>query len=131
DVVKCSSDDLLWLYPDRSPEQVMEQWSALGAPLVVVTLGPNGVTWRTADGRLGVDAARSRSVVDTVGAGDSFMAGLVSGLLDAGLLGSPDARARLRGAGHDDVAPAVGRALATSGVTVQRAGAYAPTRDEV
>ncbi|MGL4744168.1 MAG: PfkB family carbohydrate kinase, partial [Dermatophilaceae bacterium] len=31
DVVKCSSDDLLWLYPDRSPEQVMEQWSALGA----------------------------------------------------------------------------------------------------
>ncbi|MGL5819718.1 MAG: carbohydrate kinase family protein [Phycicoccus sp.] len=131
DVVKCSSDDLLWLYPGRSPEQVMELWSALGAALVVVTLGSNGVTWRTADGRLGVDAARSREVVDTVGAGDSFTAGLVSGLLDAGLVGGDVGRARLRTADHHDVAPAVGRALATSGVTVQRAGAYAPSREEI
>jgi fructokinase len=131
DVVKCSSDDLLWLYPDLSPEQVMERWSALGAALVVVTLGPSGVTWRTADGRLGVDAARSSTVVDTVGAGDSFMAGLVSGLLDARLLGDARARGRLHAAGHDHVAPAVGRALVTSGLTVQQAGAYAPTREEL
>lgn len=131
DVVKCSSDDLLWLYPDHSPEQVMEHWSALGAGLVVVTLGANGVTWRTSDGRLGVDAARSSTVVDTVGAGDSFMAGLVSGLLDDGLLGGAGARERLHAAGHDDVAAAVGRALATSGVTVLHAGAYAPGREEI
>ncbi|MGL5865565.1 MAG: carbohydrate kinase family protein [Dermatophilaceae bacterium] len=131
DVVKCSSDDLLWLYPDQSPEQVMERWSVLGAALVVITLGPGGVTWRTADGRLGVDAARSTAVVDTVGAGDSFTAGLVSGLLDAGLLGGPPARARLRAASHDEVVGAMGRALATSGVTVQQAGAYAPSREEL
>ncbi|MGL5852235.1 MAG: carbohydrate kinase family protein [Phycicoccus sp.] len=131
DVVKCSSDDLLWLYPGRSPEQVMVHWSALGAALVVVTLGPGGVSWRTSDGRLGVDAARSTTVVDTVGAGDSFTAGLVSGLLDAGLLGDEPARERLRTADHDDVAPSVRRALATSGVTVQHAGAYAPTREEL
>jgi fructokinase len=131
DVIKCSSDDLLWLYPDVSPEQVMERWAGSGATLVVVTLGSNGVTWRTGDGRLGVDAARTRAVVDTIGAGDSFMAGLISGLLDAGLLGDETARARLRAAGHDDVAPALGRALATSGVTVRRAGAYAPTREEI
>ena len=59
------------------------------------------------------------------------MAGLVSGLLDDGLLGSPAARDRLRTASLEDVHPAIDRALATSGVTVRRAGAYAPTRQEI
>ena len=67
-------------------------------------------------------------VVDTVGAGDSFLAGLVSGLIDAGLLGGSDARARLRQATIDDVLPAVERALRTGALTVERAGAHAPTR---
>ena len=67
-------------------------------------------------------------VVDTVGAGDSFMAGLVSGLLDAGLLGGAEAGARLRQASLLDVMPAVKRALRTGALTVERAGAHAPTR---
>ena len=71
------------------------------------------------------------AVADTVGAGDSFMAGLVSGLLDAGLLGGTDARARLRAAGMDQVRPAVERALACAAVTVSRAGANPPHRDEI
>ena len=76
-------------------------------------------------------ATRAQSVVDTVGAGDSFMAGLVSGLVSAGLLGDPAARERLRGATLEDVQAAVDRGLATSGVTVGRAGAYAPSLDEL
>jgi fructokinase len=59
------------------------------------------------------------------------MAGLLSGLLDAGLLGGPEAGRRLAGARPAAVAPAVARALATSAVTVGRAGPYAPTREEV
>jgi fructokinase len=59
------------------------------------------------------------------------MAGLVSGLLDAGYLGGPAARIRLRDAGIDDLRPCVDRAIATSGVTVGHAGAYAPTRAEL
>jgi fructokinase len=70
-------------------------------------------------------------VVDTVGAGDSFMAGLVSGLLDADLLGGRAQRDRLRGASFDDVAPAVHRALRTGALTVERAGAYAPRRADL
>lgn len=131
DVVKCSEDDILWLYPDRSAAEVMEHWAALGAALTVVTLGGSGVTWRTATGEVDSAAARVKDVVDTVGAGDSFMAGLVSGLLDSGLLGGPAAREALRSAGLGAVAPAVDRALATSGVTVRHAGAYAPTREEI
>ena len=132
DVVKCSEDDIEWLYPGESPSQVMARWAGLGAALTVVTLGPRRRhlagrrrARRTASPR------RTSPVVDTVGAGDSFMAGLVCGLLDDGLLGSAEARERLRAAGLAEVRPAIDRALATSGLTVRRAGAYAPTREEI
>lgn len=131
DVVKCSEDDIHWLYPGEDPTTVMARWVGLGASLTVVTLGGEGVSWRTAGGEEATEAARVKDVVDTVGAGDSFMAGLVSGLLDLGLLGGPDARERLRTARLADVHPAIDRALATSGLTVRRAGAYAPTREEI
>jgi fructokinase len=131
DLVKCSEDDVAWLYPGDTPSEVMARWIDLGASLTVVTLGGQGVTWRTATGEEATEQARVKDVVDTVGAGDSFMAGIVSGLLDLGLLGGPDARQRLRAAGLHDVHPAIDRALATSGVTVRRAGAYAPTREEI
>jgi fructokinase len=135
DVVKASGDDLELLYPGRPLEDVLEHWAGLGASLAVVTLGGDGVVYRVpATG--GVCRAPARVldpdlVVDTVGAGDSFMAGLVSGLLDAGLLGGPQARAALRAATEADVEPAITRALGTSGVTVRHAGAYSPTRDEL
>ena len=131
DVVKCSEDDIAWLYPGESAAEVMARWAALGTALVVVTLGGEGVTWRLRDGEVHRDPAGDDEVVDTVGAGDSFMAGLVSGLLDAGLLGSTGARGRLAAATDAQVAPAVARALATSGVTVRHAGAYGPTREEI
>jgi fructokinase len=131
DVVKCSDDDLDWLYPGKTPSEVMARWAGLGASLSVVTLGPEGVTWRVPGGAEGRAPASDTPVVDTVGAGDSFMAGLVSGLLDEGLLGSAAARERLAAATLDDVAPAITRALATSGITIGRAGAYGPTREEI
>jgi fructokinase len=132
DVVKASEDDLALLYAGSSPEEVMARWVGLGASVVVVTLGGAGVTFRTAgDERVALEATRAERVVDTVGAGDSFMAGLVSGLVGAGLLGDPSARDRLRRATLEDVRPAVDRGLATSGVTVGRAGAYAPSLDEL
>jgi fructokinase len=131
DVVKCSEDDIEWLYPGSSASDVMARWAALGASLTVVTLGPRGVTWRAGTGQEDAEPAHDGEVVDTVGAGDSFMAGLVSGLLDDGLLGSVTARDRLRSAGLDAVRPAIDRALATSGLTVRHAGAYAPTRQEI
>ncbi len=70
-------------------------------------------------------------VVDTVGAGDSFMAGLLSGLLDAELLGGAEARERLRSASLADVLPAVERALACAAITVSRAGANPPRQAEL
>jgi fructokinase len=132
DLVKASEDDLELLYPGESPEQVMARWVGLGAGLAVVTLGADGVVHRVASSEQGVRSpARVKGVVDTVGAGDSFMAGLVSGLVVAGLLGDPGAGRRLREATLEEVGPAIERGLATSGVTVGRAGAYAPSLDEL
>ena len=59
------------------------------------------------------------------------MAGLVSGLLDAGLLGGVTARTRLGAAGLEELVPAVERALATGARTVERAGAHAPHRADL
>ncbi|HEV7146821.1 MAG TPA: carbohydrate kinase [Pedococcus sp.] len=132
DVVKASEDDLALLYAASSPEEVMAHWVRLGAALVVVTLGAAGVIFRvTADQSLGRAPTKADRVVDTVGAGDSFMAGLVSGLAVDGLVGGPPARDRLRQATLGDVEPAVARGLSTSAVTVGRAGAYAPSLDEL
>ena len=59
------------------------------------------------------------------------MAGMLSELLGAGLLGSPVARERLRHADLDALAPALRRAVACGAWTVARAGAAAPTRTDL
>jgi fructokinase len=132
DVVKASEDDLALLYAGTSHDDVMAHWIGLGTSLAVVTLGGDGVAFRAvAQDEVAHAQTRAERVVDTVGAGDSFMAGLVSGLVGAGLLGDPGARQRLQGATLEEVRPAIDRGLATSGVTVGRAGAYAPSLDEL
>jgi fructokinase len=132
DVVKLSDEDVEWLCPGEPLDQVITAWGALGPALLVVTRGGAGAVVRvTSTGEVQSLPAPSVDVVDTVGAGDSFMAGLVSGLLDAGLLGGPAERGRLEAATLDDVAPAVRRALRTGALTVERAGAHAPHRADL
>jgi fructokinase len=93
----------------------------------VVTRGDKGaVIGLSTTGELTSVDAPAVQVADTVGAGDSFMAGLISGLLDAGFLGGAQARERLRTVSLADVRPAVDRAMACAAVTVSRAGANPP-----
>ena len=126
-----ADEDLRLLRPGVDEEQVCRELLAGDATeLVILTRGPLGATAFTEGATVPVDAPPTE-VVDSVGAGDSFMAGLVSGLLSAGLLGDPAARERLAGATLGDVRPAVERALACAGITVAHAGAYAPTLDEL
>ncbi|MDF0530946.1 PfkB family carbohydrate kinase [Tsukamurella sp. 8F] len=132
DLVKASDEDLTWLYPDEPVENVMRRWLASGPAMVVVTRGPWGAYALLSGNRdmLHVDQL-TVEVGDTVGAGDSFMAGLVSGLLDTGYLGSRHAGRRLSATTWTDVQPALHRAVITSALTVSRDGAYAPTMAEV
>ena len=137
DVVKASDEDLAWLCPGQDADEVAAGWVRDGGPsLVVVTRGARGARawWR--HGHRDVPAVPV-TVADTVGAGDAFTAGLLSALLDAGLLGgSPRFRERLRAAtGDARLDPAIGRALTvaaqTAAITASRAGADLPTRQEL
>ena len=132
DVVKASDEDLEWLYPGRPVEEVIREWSQAGPALVLCTRGPWGVYIKTAAERdMLVADPLDVELVDTVGAGDSLMAGLISGLVDADLLGSAEAKQRLREARWADLMPAIHRGIITSGITVYHEGAYSPTKAEV
>jgi fructokinase len=127
DVVKASDEDIAWLYDGAPLSQIVSLWQLLGPALLVVTRGDQGaLITLIANAEIGSVAAPAVEVVDTVGAGDSFMAGLLSGLLEAGLLGGLQGRQRLRSASLADVRPAVDRALACARVAVSRAGADPP-----
>lgn len=78
DLVKVSDEDLAWLTPEVSASETAKKWSTQGPKLVVVTKGGEGAV-AFADGEeiASVDGVRIE-VVDTVGAGDTFMAWLVS-----------------------------------------------------
>lgn len=133
DVVKASDEDIAWLYGKETPvEQVMRRWLASGPGMVLITRGPWGAYAMLAGERdMMVIDPLNVEVVDTVGAGDSFMAGLLSGLLEARLLGTPESKNALRNARWNDVITSLHRAVITSGLTVSRSGPYSPSRDEV
>jgi fructokinase len=132
DVVKASDEDIAWLYAGVPVPDILRLWGQLGPALTVVTRGGEGAVVGLSNiGELTSVDAPLVEVVDTVGAGDSFMAGLLSGLLDAGLLGGTQGRERLRSATLTDVRPAVDRALACAAITVSRAGANPPHRAEL
>ena len=130
DVVKASDEDIAWLYPARFVPDVLRRWGALGASLAVVTRGGEGALYALNHvGSLAICEAAAPGV-DTVGAGDSFMAGLLSGLLDAGLLGASRPASGCHGRPRSG--PTGGRAgPRLVAVTVSRAGANPPRRDEI
>src|SRR5207302_5937331 len=57
-VIKLSADDAEWLYPGVSAEDVAALVLALGAQLVIVTLGADGAIARSRSGRAGADSLR-------------------------------------------------------------------------
>ena len=120
DIVKISDEDLAWLGLDVAGMLVA------GTKLVCLTEGSKGVTAHYAGGAFTVPA-RKVDVVDTVGAGDTFSAGLLAGLERAGLL-TKDALAALT---EDQLRPALELGAAAAAITVSRAGANPPWADEL
>ncbi|MFQ6398793.1 carbohydrate kinase family protein [Nocardia sp. KC 131] len=124
DIVKVSAEDLRWLYPGADPRTVAWDWLATGPALVVVTLGADGAYARTTQ----FAATRSSprvAVVDTVGAGDAFTAGLLDALGKIGLLGGSrrEQLAAINGSELDDV---LDFAIAFASATCGRQGADPP-----
>jgi fructokinase len=125
-VVKLSDDDSDWLYPGVAYETVVGMILARGAQLVVLTLGPEGAIARASAAYAQV-AAPDVDVVDTVGAGDAFGAGLLfrlweTGRLDGRTVGLID---------DEELADLLSVATAVAALQCSRAGATPPTVDEV
>jgi fructokinase len=127
DIVKVSEEDLRWLEPDRKPEDVAQTWQSLGPAIVAVTMADQGAEAICAAGTVRVPALSAR-VVDTVGAGDSFMVGVLDALWSQGLLGA-DRRAGLVALDLEALTAVLEAGSAVAAVTVSRAGADLPDRD--
>jgi fructokinase len=125
-LVKLSARDAEWLYPDLELEACAQHLLSLGARLAVVTLGPDGALAVS-----GAQEARVASlpveVVDTVGAGDAFGAGLLRALWASDAL-TADSVAQLDIA---ELEQALAFACAVAALQCSRAGAVPSALDEV
>ena len=130
DVVKVSAEDLEWLVPGSTPEAVLEDWLARGPAVVAVTLGGDGVLAGTAAGVRSRRPGIPVTVVDTVGAGDTFSAALLAGLHRRGLLGAA-ARPALRTVDATTLDALLDEAALAAAITCSRRGADPPTADDL
>jgi fructokinase len=119
-VIKVSDDDLAWLFPNQSIDDVANRWINDGVFLVVVTRGANGLVGYTADGRVEVPGVKV-DVVDTVGAGDTVGAIVVEAMLSHGLV-------ELSG---DILQEVLARAAGAAAITCSRQGAQPPYKHEL
>ncbi|MFG3246352.1 carbohydrate kinase [Streptomyces sp. NPDC048187] len=124
DVLRLSEDDCAVLAPDTGLDEACDTWHAAGVRLVVITLGGNGAL-ASLDGTRVTVTVPPVTVVDTVGAGDSFTAGLLHRLAALGHLGG-----RLDGLTLDDVTDACSFAAQVAALTCSVAGANPPWADE-
>lgn len=130
DVVKVSDEDIEWLTNSRDLDEVMTEWLNMGPQLVIVTRGGKGAVARTSSGVKLTAVPAPVTVVDTVGAGDSFMGAVLDAMWTLGFVGAT-ARHELRHLGEPAVRAILDRASTVSSVTVSRAGANPPWTHEL
>lgn len=92
-LVKASDEDVAFLYPGQPLDEVAARWLSLGPAAAVITLGGDGAMCRTRGTGVRVPSPVV-NVIDTIGAGDTFSAGLIDALWDTNPTG-PNADRRL------------------------------------
>jgi fructokinase len=125
-IVKLSASDASWLFPSMDQEEVVPRLRDLGPELVVLTLGAEGAIAGT-DRAAGRVRSQRIKVVDTIGAGDAFGAGLLVGLEERGALD----RGNLADLMDSDLEYVLRFASAAAALTCARSGAETPTLAEV
>jgi fructokinase len=125
-LLKVSEEDLGLLYPGRAPAELAREWLAQGVAAVVVTHGAEGASaWRVGE-QLRVEPL-AVSVVDTVGAGDTFQAALLTGLAERGA----QSREALRDMASAPWLQVLQFAARAAAITCSRRGADMPRRQEL
>jgi fructokinase len=118
--VKVSDEDLNWLYPGKSINEIINIWLGVGVELVVVTLGDKGITAYRKNEQISAGAVKV-VVADTVGAGDTVGAVLVEAIVKNGL-------DKLTG---EVLKTMLDRAVKAAAITVSRSGANPPSKEEI
>ncbi|MCQ1573513.1 carbohydrate kinase [Neorhizobium galegae] len=126
DIIKFSDEDLDWFGMQGDHDTLAGHWLEQGARLVVLTRGADGATGYTKNFKVSVPSERV-TVVDTVGAGDTFDAGILASLKMQGLLTKP----QVANLAEDQVASALALGAKAAAVTVSRAGANPPFAHEI
>ena len=126
DIVKLSSDDLEWLHPGLSPEDAARQVLAAGAKMVLQTGGESGAKaiW---DGPTVSAPAVRTTVADTIGAGDTFNAGVLASLDRQGIL----SKSGIAAITEDQIHAALTLGAKAAAITVSRPGANPPWEKEM
>lgn len=120
DVVKASTDDINWLYPDKNEFEVAKSWLEHDVKLVVITRGEQGLVGITSEHMIEVPGI-AVDVVDTVGAGDTVGAILAEGIVTHGFERALTA----------ELSHILHRAVQASAITCSRQGAQPPYRNEI
>ncbi|WP_106744878.1 carbohydrate kinase family protein [Yoonia maritima] len=123
DIIKTSDEDLEWITGNTDAQALL---ASTGAKIVLLTRGSEGVTVVTATGSFDVPAQKA-TVIDTVGAGDTFSAGFLSEMDKRGLL----TKETITKATQDDLNAATAFGARVAAITVSRAGANPPWASEL
>ena len=127
DLIKVSDEDIDWMRGNRTREAVIEDWIAAGVNVIIMTAGKDGArAWSASGCEVHVPADGSVVVEDTVGAGDSFMGGILDQMITEGLSGAA-ARDTLFAISADTLERLLRRGARVADVTVSRVGANPPT----
>lgn len=126
DIIKVSDEDLTWLFGEGDMMDHARKLISKGAKLVCITEGAKGSYGITAENVVFVEAQKA-TVVDTVGAGDTFNAGVLASLQSAGKL----TKAAVAELDEDTIRTALSLGNRAAAVTVSRAGANPPWSNEL
>lgn len=126
DIIKISDEDMDWIYPNADHKSYALKWLAHGTALVIITRGGEGATAFTKAHEVDQPVEKV-TVFDTVGAGDTFTAGLLSSLEQQGLL----QREQLAHISAEQLKQATKLAAHAAAITVSRTGANPPWSHEI
>ncbi|WP_298850227.1 carbohydrate kinase [uncultured Ruegeria sp.] len=128
DIVKVSDEDLDWIIPGAEPEAAKADLLLQAGPsALIVTRGGDGANGYLADGIMVSVPVKPVKVVDTIGAGDTFNAGVLTELSRAGHLTKPG----LQNLTAENFRAAMALGADVAAVTVSRAGAEPPWAHEL
>jgi len=127
DILKLSQADRIWIYPQLDFDECLQLWFSQGVKLVIHTRGEKGAEAYTINGEQASVKTPQVEVVDTVGAGDTFIAAVLGFLYDQDLL----EKERLASLDQNQLSVCLEFASKAAAINCTRVGANPPFRQEI